>query len=231
MPARSVLSPITTTSLRERVYDILREALDRAELSPGETIDLNAVCRTLGVSKTPLREALLRLEAEGFVTIKPRSGVKVTTLREGDIRNLYQMIGALESSVLLQESDRISGERIAVMRRCHDAMDSAIKSGDFELYYSANLALQDGYLALSANTELKRHVQVMKQRLYDFPKKKDLLIEWEASTTKEHGAIIGHLEQGDAVTAAEIVRDVHWSFRVQERFIRIYYRDELESAG
>jgi DNA-binding GntR family transcriptional regulator len=230
MRAQPAFGPIVTTSLREQVYDILRDALERADLKPGETIDLNDVCRRLGVSKTPLREALLKLEVEGFVTIKPRSGVVVRTLAENDIKNLYQLIGALESSVLLTESERITSERVRVLRRCHDAMDSALKSGDFDLYFSAGQALQSGYLDFSTNSELKRLIQVMKQRLYDFPKKKDLLIEWETATTKEHHTIIAHLEDGDAVAAAEMLRDVHWSFRVQERFVRIYYREELEGT-
>jgi len=230
MPTASALQPIHRPSLREQVYDVLREALDRAEMKPGDVIDLNAVAARLGVSRTPLREAILRLETEGFLTIKPRSGVVVRTLTETDIRNLFQMIGALESSILLTESARVTAERVAAMRRLTDVMDEAIKAGDFERFHGAKVALRDAYLDLTGNAELRHLLTVMKQRLYDFPKKKDLLLEWEAASVKEHQDIIARLEQGDAVGAAEVLRDVHWNFEAQERFVRIYYREELTAA-
>ena len=218
-------------SLRAQVYDVLRADLDAGALLPGATISLDEVAGRLGVSRTPLREALLRLELEGFVTIKPRSGVVVRTLTERDIRNLYQMIGALEASVLLVERERLTRDRIVAMRAANDAMREALDADDFDLYYSANLALHDGYLRLSRNAELVHQVTVMKQRLYDFPRKRTFVKEWEQASTGEHDRIVAALERGDAAEAARLVRDVHWSFAVQERFIRRYYLDELREAS
>jgi len=218
-------------SLRTQVYDVLRADLDAGVLRPGDTINLDEVAGRLGVSRTPLREALLRLELEGFVTIRPRSGVIVRTLTEQDIRNLYQMIGALEASVLAVERERVTASRVAAMRAANDAMREALAADDFDLYYAANLALHDGYLRLSRNAELVHQVTVMKQRLYDFPRKRSFVKEWEQASTGEHDRIVAALEQGDAREAARVVRDVHWSFAVQERFIRRYYLDELEGAG
>ena len=214
-------------SLRAQVYDVLRADLDAGALLPGATISLDEVAGRLGVSRTPLREALLRLELEGFVTIKPRSGVVVRTLTERDIRNLYQMIGALEASVLLVERERLTRDRIVAMRAANDAMREALDADDFDLYYSANLALHDCYLRLSRNAELVHQVTVMKQRLYDFPRKHTFVKEWERASTGEHDRIVAALERGDAEEAARLVRDVHWSFAVQERFIRRYYLEEL----
>jgi DNA-binding GntR family transcriptional regulator len=215
------------SSLRAQVYDVLRADLDAGALRPGATISLDEVAGRLGVSRTPLREALLRLELEGFVTIKPRRGVVVRTLTERDIRNLYQMIGALEASVLLVEREHLTRERIGAMRAANDAMREALTADDFDLYYSANLALHDGYLRLSRNTELVHQVTIMKQRLYDFPRKRTFVKEWEQASTGEHDRIVAALERGDAEEAARLVRDVHWSFAVQERFVRRYYLEEL----
>jgi len=215
-------------SLRQQVYDVLCEDLGRGELRPGATINLDQVAKRLGVSRTPLREALLRLESEGFVTIRPRSGVVVRELSEEDIRNLYQMIGALEASVILIEHERLTDERVAAMRVANDAMRSALEQDDFDAYYAANLELHDGYLDLSANAELVRQVGIMKRRLYDFPRKRNFVKEWERASTGEHEAIVTALEAGDWTEAARLVRDVHWSFVVQEGFIRRYYLEELE---
>ncbi len=227
MRSDAIPGPIQAVALRDQVYDAIRELLDRGELRGGQTIDLNTVSERLGVSRTPLREALLKLEVEGFVTIKPRSGVIVRPVTERDIRNLYQMIGALESSVLLTEPDVMTDQVVREMRRWNDASKEALATDDFAGYYTANLALHDSYLLLSRNEELVHRVKVMKQRLYDFPRRRGFIREWEEASTGEHDAIVGWLERGDATAAAEVVRDVHWSFDVQERFIRRYYLEDL----
>lgn len=227
MRSDAIPGPIQAVALRDQVYDAIRELLDRGELRGGQTIDLNTVSERLGVSRTPLREALLKLEVEGFVTIKPRSGVIVRPVTERDIRNLYQMIGALESSVLLTEPEVMTDQVVREMRRWNEASKEALSTDDFAGYYTANLALHNTYLHLSRNEELVHRVTVMKQRLYDFPRRRGFIREWEEASTGEHDAIVGWLEQGDATAAAEVVRDVHWSFDVQERFIRRYYLEDL----
>ena len=218
-------------SMREQVYGILRDALAGGDLKPGTPIALDELAGRLGVSRTPVREALLRLETEGFVTIRPRSGISVRILTREDIRNLYQMIGALEASVLVTESHLLTGEKTAAMRTQNDACRAALEQDDFDAYYTANLAMHGGYLELSANRELVHHVTVMKQRLYDFPRKGSFVKEWELTSVDEHEEIISHLESGDFAWAAEVVRDVHWSYAVQEKWIEMYYREEMEAGA
>ena len=228
--AESTLS-VNRASLREQVYEILRGQLETGDLKPGSVIRQDEIAGQLGVSRTPMREALLRLEQEGFVVIKPRSGIFVAQLTEQTIRNLYQMIGALEASVLVTESAALTDEKIARMRAHNEEGRAALAVDDFDPYYAANLALHDSYLQLSNNRELIQSVSAMKQRLYDFPRKRTFVKEWELASVDEHEEIISHLEAGDFAWAAEIVRDVHWSFEVQKDFIRSYYREEFSQAG
>lgn len=216
------------TSLRRQVYDVLRENLNQGRLRPGDTIRLDAIAGSLGVSRTPLREALLRLELEGFVTIKPRSGIIVRRLTERDIRNLYQMIGALEAAVLLEDETPVPPEVVARMEAANSLMATALERDDFDAYYAANLDLHDAYIALTANEELVERLRVMKQRLYDFPRKRHYHRDWEENSTREHEQIVSALRFGDRRKAARLVREVHWSFAAQEAYIREYYRDELE---
>ncbi len=228
---KTLPEPLKSPSLREQVYEVLRDALEAGELKAGSVIKQDPLSERLGVSRTPLREALLRLEQEGFVVIKPRSGIHVRRLTETDIRHLYQMIGALEASVLVTEAANLTDAKIAAMRRYNNEARAALSVNDFDRYYNANLALHDSYLQCSDNRELVRHVRVMKQRLYDFPRRQSFVKQWEMASVDEHDEIIAHLEAGDFAWAAEIVRDVHWSFAVQQDFIRNYYRDELTGGG
>jgi DNA-binding GntR family transcriptional regulator len=217
-------------SLREQVYEYLRLAMNRGELAPGAALNLNQISRKLGVSRTPLRDALLQLEIEGFVTILPRRGCVVNRLTRQDIRNLYQIIGSLESSVIADEFFRITPSIIRKMEQLNADMRAALDEDDFDAYYQANLRMHNCYLDLSPNVELRRIVDTMKQRLYDFPRKQAFVKEWEIHSTHEHEEFIELLESGDSVAAANYIREVHWCYEVQEPFIEQYYLPELETA-
>jgi DNA-binding GntR family transcriptional regulator len=199
---------LNVKSLKEQVYDYLRHQLRSGEILPGSAI----------------RDALLQLESEGFVTIYPRRGIIVNTLSLEDIKNYYQIIGALESTALLQASDKIGEDEIRRMEEIIEGMKRAIESDDFDLYYEKNLALHDVYLASCGNGNLVRILKTLKRRLYDFPRQRGFVKEWELASIAEHTELLQLLKQRKAAEAAAYVRDVHWSYRVQERYINQYYK-------
>jgi DNA-binding GntR family transcriptional regulator len=215
-------------TLREQVYDYLRRGLERGDLAPGASLNLNEICAQLGISKTPLRFALLQLENEGFVTILPRRGCVVRTLTLDEIRNIYQIIGALESSVVSSQFPRIAPAVIEKMKRFNQAARAALEEDDFNSYYENNLKLHDSYLNLSSNEQLVQITTILKNRLYDFPRKKWHIKEWEVNSTGEHAEFIRLLEAGQAKEAAGYLRDIHWSYSVQEKYIKQYYVEVFE---
>ena len=220
VPNRSILN---LKSLKEQVYDYLREQLRSGEILPGSAINLDDTSRKLGVSRTPLRDALLQLETEGFVTIYPRRGVIVNTLSLQDIKNYYQIIGALESAAVWQAFDKIGENEIRAMDGIIEGMKKAIESDDFDLYYEKNLALHDVYLGACGNENLVRIVRTLKRRLYDFPRQRGFVKEWELASIAEHTELLELLKQKKAAEAAAYIRDVHWSYQVQEKYINEYY--------
>jgi DNA-binding GntR family transcriptional regulator len=228
MPERPILN---VKSLKEQVYDYLRDQLRGGEILPGSAINLDETSRKLGVSRTPLRDALLQLESEGFVTIYPRRGVIVNFLSLMDIKNYYQIIGALESTAILQAFDRIGENEIQAMERIIEDMNRAIEAADFDLYYDKNLALHDVYLKLCGNENLVRIVRAMKRRLYDFPRQRGFIKEWELASIAEHTELLQLLKLRKIAEAAAYVRDVHWSYKVQERYINQYYPTASSTPG
>src|SRR5207302_178108 len=82
-------------------------------------------------------------------------------------------------------------------------------ASDFARFYDTNLAFHDTYLNLSDNAELVRQVHLLKQRLYDFPRLKGFVPEWERASAEEHEAMVRCLEQGNGGAAADLLRDVH----------------------
>ncbi len=210
-------------SLRLQVYEHLKELMNEGQLRPGAFLDLRSLEGDLGISRTPLRDALLRLESEGFVEILPRRGVRIVELTLERIRDIYQIIGALEGSVLRTRRPELAVALAPRMEGLNQEMVRALDAFDYELFYERNAAFHDAFLELSANTELVEHVRIEKQRLYDFPRKHEVIREWEERSTHEHEAIVHLLAQGDVASAADFLRDVHWSFDVQSPFIRRYY--------
>jgi DNA-binding GntR family transcriptional regulator len=214
---------LNVKSLKEQVYEYLREQMRTGAILPGSVIDMEETSAKLGVSKTPLRDALLQLEMEDFVTILPRRKVVVNVLTEEDIRNYYEILGALESAALLQAFDRIRPADVDSMQALNDAMKAAIDDNDFDLYYEKNLAFHNTFLGLCGNKNLLKIVNTLKKRLYDFPRSKGFVKEWEEASIGEHQALIDLIRQGERLEAANHIRDVHWSFKVQEPFVKRYY--------
>lgn len=214
---------LNTKSLKEQVYDYLREQMERGELLPGSAIDMEETSRRLGVSKTPLRDALLQLESEGFVTILPRRKILVNGLTLDEIRDYYEIIGALESMALLSAFDRVGEAETGLMERLNAEMGEAISRDDFDLYYAKNLLFHDVFLSRSGNATLTRIVMNLKRRLYDFPRRQGFVKEWEQESIGEHARLVAFIKARDREAAAGQIRDVHWSFAVQEPFIVRYY--------
>ncbi len=218
-------------SLKEQVYEYLREQMRNGVILPGSIIDMEETSNRLGVSKTPLRDALLQLEMEDFVSILPRRKVVVRELTEDDIRNYYEVIGALENMAILKAAEKMGPPDVEAMQKANDAMRKAITAGNFDLYYGRNLEFHNVYLNLCGNPSLIKIVNNLKKRLYDFPKPKGFLLEWEQSSVLEHQKLVDLLKAGRYQEAAAYDRDIHWSFAVQEKFIRIYYKQEISPAA
>jgi DNA-binding GntR family transcriptional regulator len=85
-------------------------------------------------------------------------------------------------------------------------------------------------MRLSENREVTRMISVYRQRLYDFPKKPRYLKDWELASIGEHEEYLTLLQGGRYEAAADFIRDVHWSFTVQEPYIRAYYAEEFRAT-
>jgi DNA-binding GntR family transcriptional regulator len=221
-------------SLREEVYEHLRTLMNQRRLQPGRFLNLNALAEEMGISRTPLRDALLRLECEGFVEILNRRGVRVKELTLESIRDLYGILGGLESAALRSVSDQVTPVLVDRMDELNLEMSEALDCSDFARFYEANLAFHDTYLNLSSNERMVHWIHILKHRLYDFPRLEGFVPEWERESIREHWELVRLLDEGKIIEGADFLRDVHWSFSHQEPFIRRYYAarsGEAEAGG
>lgn len=209
-------------SLREQVYDYLRRQMAMGTLIPGSTINIGKIAGQLGISKTPLRDALIHLEVEGFVTILPRRGVRVNRLAIEDVKNAYDAIGTVEASIVLDCFETITPAHISQLEELNSKMAADIRQNDFTRLFNTNLEFHDVYINVSDNRLLKKFMRPIKHRLYDFPRQ-NYIAEWEMRNCEEHQMFINQLKTGDSQGAANTLKAVHWSFEYQESFIRQFY--------
>jgi DNA-binding GntR family transcriptional regulator len=215
--------------LRDMVYDYLRQEMNTGHLQPGAFLDLPQLAKRIGVSRTPLREALLHLETQGFVTVLPRKGFRINPLTLEGIADYFEIIGALEGATMLAVGATLDAGDLAHMRRLNAAMAEAVAAGDFTGYYDLNMQFHEVYLGRSRNATLRELIRTLRGRLYDWPRREGHVKAWEEESVHvEHERLIQLLEQGDVPGAAHFLQHVHWSFALQEPYIRAYF---CASAG
>jgi len=213
------------SSLSEQVYEYLRKQMNQGELLPGSTINIGEIAKQLGISKTPLRDALIHLELEGFVTILPRRGVCVNKLQIQDVKNAYDAIGLVEAFIVTDCIDKIESSHIQKLEDLNETMITNIKKNDFSQLFKNNLRFHNVYLDISDNEHLKKFILPIKHRLYDFPRQ-NYIQEWELKNCEEHSQFINYLKQGNGTEAAKILKEIHWSFEFQKEFIYTFYKTQ-----
>ena len=112
-------------ALYEEVAELLRERIFAREMEPGTWIDEIRIAEALGISRTPLREALKVLAAEGLVTMKVRRGAYVTEVSEQDLREVYHLLSLLESDAAGEVARRASDEELLELQALHAELEAA----------------------------------------------------------------------------------------------------------
>ena len=190
-------------ALYEEVAELLRQRIFARELEPGSWIDELRIAEELGISRTPLREALKVLAAEGLVTMKVRRGAYVTEVSEKDLRDVYHLLALLESDAARVVAQRASDQQLSTLQAQHQELVAAQNERD--RFFEVNEAFHRQLLALSDNKwrsqmvsdlrkvmKLNRHHSLFKQGRIE-------------QSLAEHEAILQALLQRQPEVAAERV--------------------------
>lgn len=209
-------------SLRERVYQYLKDAMSAGKLRYGEFLDQDSICETLEVSKTPLRDALIRLEAEGFVTILPRKGVYINPISLDFIKSAYQIIGSIEADCLNEVFNKLTAYHVRQFEASNERQWELLKNNDYTEYYDENIRFHGIFLSLSENILLEQTLIPLRHRLYDFPRRQ-YSYEWESMNLYTHQRFIDSVKLGNREAAVSIFRIEHWSYEVHKKYFKLYY--------
>ena len=207
-PAQNNISnPYAPLLLRTQLYEYLRNELKAESLTPGMFISMNQLMKNLGISRTPLRDALLQLQTEGFVTFLPQRGIRINKLSRQEIEYLYEVLGALDSRILLAAFDKLGPAEIGKMKEINQEMHMKMYE-EFYQYWDLNTAFHHVYLDLSSNHLILNQLNIIRQRLFAFGKK-DWGNKIRENNYTEHLTMIELIEKGEAVQSADFMRDVH----------------------
>ncbi len=208
MPIMSALS-LTPRALYEEVAELLRQRIYNRELAPGSWIDELKIAEELGISRTPLREALKVLAAEGLVTMKVRRGAYVTEVSERDLHEVYELLSLLESDAAAALCRLGDDAALAELDSLHDQLEQAARpgSGSRDRFFELNEKFHRRLLELAQNrwraqlvADLRKVMKLNRQgSLF-----KTGRIE---QSLAEHRAILAALLARDAELAAQRMRE------------------------
>ena len=186
----------------DRIRQTLEDQIVNAELPPGLALDETLLAQRCGVSRTPVRDALLQLSAQGYVHIKPRVGIFVAALEPGELANMFETLAYLEGLCAGLASQRItqSGRRdlLAAHRNAEPDLAAQRPGG----YAAANLAFHDVLYRASGNDYLIQQIMAIRKRthpyrLRHFDQPGRLACSW-----REHAGILEAVLDGDEGAAS-----------------------------
>jgi DNA-binding GntR family transcriptional regulator len=199
--------PLRGTSLHDGVAARLRGMVFERQLAPGQWVDEKALAEAWQISRTPLREALKVLAAEGLVELVPQRGCRVVQLTDADAEQLFPVMALLEGRCAHEAALRASNAELQELQRLHDELERHASAQDTDGYYRANHAFHSRVQALAANRwldratgDLRRFMRLLRGRQLNLPGRIDRSIN-------EHRVLIDALRQRDAARAERAMHD------------------------
>ena len=154
--------------LRDVVFNTLRQAILRGELQPGERLLEIHLADKLGVSRTPIREAIRKLELEGLVFMIPRKGAVVAEITEKSLRDVLEVRRALEELAMKLACEKILDEEIEELKVAAKEFEDALKTGDVTVYAEADVKFHDIIYRTTDNQRLIQLLYNLREQMYRY---------------------------------------------------------------
>lgn len=214
--------------LREDIYQALLERLLEGDPEPGSHINEQALCVTLGVSRTPLREALIRLEQDGFLRSDMARGFTVQPLSATEIRDVYPIMWALESLAVRLSGAEALLEAVPDLRRILQEME-AVDAAGFALVEDLDIKWHARMRAGCENEKLQEMVTLFRRliRRYEFAYMRDLALR--GHSINQHRQMLEAIEAASVDDVARLIEE-HWRFGMEQDLARLD-RDEISSGA
>lgn len=205
-PTFQAVTKVERMRLHDTVVTHLRNLIVEGALAPGMKLNERELCETLGISRTPLREAMKVLAAEGLIEIAPNRGAFVSRMSDTEIWESFEVMSGLEAMSGELAAVRITPVEIAEIKALHYAMIACRAQNDLPGYYSRNQTIHNKLNEAARNSVLRQTYQSINRRLLALRFKSNFQAgKWD-SAIQDHEEMIKALEARDGARLAAILR-------------------------
>jgi len=206
MPVPKRKAGASRTLLRDQAYVRLRDAILDGTLEPGEKLKDAEIAEWLGLSRTPIREALARLEEYGLVETAPNRYTRVTPLSAGDARDAFSVVAALHSLAAWLGVPRVAESELATMRKANEDFAAALRAADVDRALAADDRFHGVLVQASANREIARSLERLMPKVRRLERARFGSLAGRRSV-EQHDQIVVLCASGQAEAAARAVRE------------------------
>ena len=193
--------------LREIVFEHLREAIVKGVLAPGDRLMEVQLAEEMGVSRTPVREAIRKLELEGFVVMVPRRGAYVSDLSVKDVVETYEIRSALEALAAGLAADRITDDEVGELERILDQVGESLQKNDLLRSISLDEAFHDVLYRASHNDRLAQIINNLREHIQRFRRTSLSTPGRMGAVYEEHKKIAEAIAEHNAELAEQLARE------------------------
>lgn len=200
------LPKLARQRLHDTVVEHLRSFIIEGTLGAGTKLNERELCETLGISRTPLREALKVLAAEGLIEISPNRGASVARMSELEIREAFELMSGLEAFAGELACERITADELDEIKALHYAMIVCKNQNDLPGYYQRNRAIHDLINLAARNSALRQTYMALNWRIQALRFRSNLQTpKWDRAV-HDHEEMIQALEARDGKRLSAILR-------------------------
>lgn len=190
------------------VYTRLREDILSNTISPAHQLHEQDIAARLGTSRTPVREALIRLETEGLIEVMPRKGIRVVPVDAGDVREIYDILAALEALAAAKIAERSPADAaLDGLRAAAAEMDRCFAANDLAGWAKGDDAFHQELVQLTGNARLRTITEALYAQAHRTQIVTLKMRTGIGSSNEEHGRIIGYLADGNREAARQALYD------------------------
>jgi DNA-binding GntR family transcriptional regulator len=192
-------------SLTEHAYQAISRAIANLELKPGESLTQDRLAKWLSISRTPVREALRRLEQDGIIQTVPGRGLVVAELTIKDVEDMLDLLRLMDAHAAYLAARRRTQEQADQLAAVAQALLAAAERYDVEAWSAADTPYHEILLEASGNRLLRQSIQDVRQRLHRITINSGTRPERLLACTHEHLAVADAIVRGDSTAAAALM--------------------------
>lgn len=192
--------------LRDVVFNTLRQAIITGEFAPGERLMEISLANRLGVSRTPVREAIRKLELEGLVIMIPRKGAQVARITEKNLRDVIEIRTVLEEFAAVLACERIDQSGLHDLRQAHEDFICSVENGDILDIVDKDETFHDTIFRATNNDRLISIINNLREQFYRYRMEYVKDIRQRSNLVEEHRELLDAISSRDSIKAKELMK-------------------------